>query len=70
MNGDGSITPLFKLVFLSVLGLSILCLVANVVLAVQIERPSAQVRDVLSTLSTAWKTGFGAIVGLIGGKAV
>jgi len=67
-DGDAS-AGLFRLVFAVTVALSTLCLSLNVVLALAVSDPPAQVQDVLSTLSTGWKMGFGAIVGLLGGKA-
>ncbi|MCD4533556.1 hypothetical protein LRP67_05630 [Nocardioides sp. cx-169] len=66
---DDPATGLFRLVFGVTVALSTLCLLLNVVLALAVSNPSAQQLDVLSTLSTGWKMGFGAIVGLLGGKA-
>jgi hypothetical protein len=69
VRADDPATRLFHLVFGVTVALSVLCLLLNVVLALTIGHPSAQELDVLSTLSTGWKMGFGAIVGLLGGKA-
>jgi len=65
-----ALTPSFKLVFISVLVVSVLCLGINVVLALNVPNPSVEVKQLIETCSTAFKLGFGAIVGLIGGKAL
>ena len=65
-----TLTPAFKLVFLSVLGLTLLCMVVMIWLAVRVQNPSQDVGRLIETCSTAFKLGFGAIVGLIGGKAL
>lgn len=68
-----TLTPLFKLIFLSVLGLTVLSLAvsigANVYLS-QLEEPSEDLRRLIETCSTTYKLGFGAIIGLVSGKAL
>lgn len=69
-GGDGSgLSPRFKLIFATVVGLTVLALVLNVVLALCGDG-SEQVRAVADTCSTTYKLGFGAIVGLLGAKAM
>jgi hypothetical protein len=61
------ITPRFKLVFATVLAITILCLLLNLVIV--LAAPSgASAASFADTCSTAFKLGFGAIVGLVGGK--
>lgn len=48
--------------------MTVLALVLNVLLALR-GSDSDQVKAVAETCSTAYKMGFGSIVGLIGGKA-
>lgn len=67
-DDDPSTSP-FRLVFGVAAALSTVCLILNVVLALAVNDPSVQVQDLLTTVSTGWKIGFGAIVGLLGGKA-
>jgi hypothetical protein len=62
--------PTFKLVFLSVLGLTVLSLVLHVVLVVTLKQPNDQAKLLIETCSTLTKTGFGAMVGLVGGKVL
>ena len=63
------LTPAFTLIFFSVLGLTILSLIVSIYL-VQLPNQSEEVKRLAETCSTTWKLGFGAIVGLIGGKAL
>jgi hypothetical protein len=65
-----TLTPSFNLVFLSVLGITIIALVVNVALVVFLNAPSDAAKSLIDTCSTLLKAGFGAIVGLIGGKKV
>jgi hypothetical protein len=65
-----TLTPAFKLVFLTVLGLTTTALILNVFLVVLLNEPNDQAKNLIDTCSTITKAGFGAIVGLIGGKAV
>ncbi|HEV7711816.1 MAG TPA: hypothetical protein VGP16_26750 [Asanoa sp.] len=64
------VTPAFKLVFLTVLGLTVIAFATNVILVIALKEPNEQAKTLIDTCSTITKAGFGAIVGLIGGKAV
>ena len=64
-----SIAPAFKLVLWIVVGLSILSFVASILLAV-FAPPSDQTKNLIETGSTIFKMGCGAIIGLLGGKAL
>jgi hypothetical protein len=46
-----------------------LSLVLNLILVLALDHPSAEAKNLMETCSTIVKAGFGAIVGLIGGKA-
>ena len=70
------ITANFKLVFLAVLGLTLLCLVITIWLAVinssnmtMAQVPEMQ-RRIFESCSIGWQSGFGAMLGLIGGKLI
>jgi hypothetical protein len=65
-----AITPLFRLVFFSVLGLTVLSILMNFGLVMWIDNPTDSAKTLMESCSTGWKLGFGAIVGLVGGKAV
>jgi len=64
-----TLSPQFKLIFLSVLSLTLLSLIASVVL-VLFAKDSDEVKRLVETCSTTWKLGFGAMIGLIGGKTI
>lgn len=59
---------LFIWVFMAVLVLTIGSLITSIVLSC-FEKPSSLQASLFETCTTTWKMGFGAIVGLIGGKA-
>lgn len=69
-----SLSPAFKLVFLSVLGLTILCLIlacALIGLSFRAGRPMTKDETgMFEVCASAFKLGFGAIIGLLGGKAL
>jgi hypothetical protein len=58
----------FKLVFLTVVLLTVVSLAVSLCLVTRFETPNEQVKGLMETMSTTWKMGFGAIIGLIGGK--
>jgi len=58
----------FPIVFCTVVGLSVLSLVLAALFSFDADTPQRQ--QMFETCSTCWKLGFGAIVGLIGGKAM
>lgn len=64
-----TIAPTFKLVLFVAVGLTILSLSASIFLAM-VATPSEDVKRLIETCSTTYKLGFGAIIGLIGGKAL
>lgn len=64
-----TISPVFKLVFITVATFTVVALLLNVVLVVALKAPNEQAKALIETCSTIVKAGFGAIVGLIGGKA-
>ncbi|MCX4557458.1 hypothetical protein OHA02_14735 [Streptomyces phaeochromogenes] len=61
------LTPRFKLIFSTVAALTVLALILNVLLAA-FGGDSEQVKAAAEACSTTCMMGFGAIVGLIGGK--
>jgi hypothetical protein len=62
------ISPTFKLVFLSVLTVTVLTGVAQIIMAGFWEKPSPSQQQVFEAMGFAWKLCLGAIVGLLGGK--
>jgi len=65
-NGP-DLPPRFKLLFFTVVALTVLALVLDVLLAL-LGCGSEQARAAADACSTTYKTGFGAIVALIGGR--
>jgi hypothetical protein len=69
-----TLTPAFKLVFLSVLGLTILSMMIACPIAILLppsQHPqNLQLNIVFETCITTFKLGFGAMIGLLGGKAL
>ena len=61
--------PVFKLAFLSVLAITLLSLVLDLILVLIIQQPSDEARSLMDACLTIVKTGFGAVVGLVGGSA-
>lgn len=60
----------FKRIFYTVLGISMACLALNIVLAIGFSQPTTQLAELIDGCSTVWRMGFGAIIGLISGKAI
>jgi hypothetical protein len=61
-------TPVFKLVFLAVLGITVLSGLIEIAIAVQWPAPTANQQATFESFGFAWKAGLGAIFGLLGGK--
>jgi hypothetical protein len=66
-ENESDLTPRFKLIFFTVAALTVLALILNVLLAA-FGGDSDQVTAAAEACSTTYKMGFGAIVGLIGGR--
>ena len=69
-----TLTPAFKLVYLSVLGLTLLSMMIACPIAM-LRPPSQnpqnlQLNVIFETCITTFKLGFGAMIGLLGGKAL
>jgi ABC-type phosphate transport system permease subunit len=64
------LSPTFRLIFLTVAGLTIISLLAAIYLAtLGPEKQSEEIKRLVETCSTTWKMGFGGIIGLIAGKS-
>jgi len=63
------LSPSFKLAVTIVTGLTVLSLLVCVLLALLAPK-SDQINALIETCSTTYKMGFGALVGLVGGKAL
>ncbi|GAB3881497.1 hypothetical protein [Terrabacter terrigena] len=63
------IPPRFKFVVICVLIITGVCLLSNIAIALFVDAPNEQVKDVMKVLSAGFQLGFGTILGLVGGKA-
>ncbi len=64
------IQPTFKLVFLTVLGLTVVAFIAQIAMAATWNKPTPNQQAVFEASAFAWKAGIGAIFGLLGGKQI
>jgi len=62
------VTPTFKMIFFTVVALTVLAGLAQVGLAVMYENPTINQQAVFEGMGFAWKSGIGAIFGLLTGK--
>jgi hypothetical protein len=60
--------PLFKLVFSTVVGITILSGGAEIMMAAFWTNPTADQQSAFEAIGFAWKAGIGAIFGLLSGK--
>ncbi|MGV9419689.1 hypothetical protein ACWDO6_19575 [Streptomyces sp. NPDC003674] len=65
-----TVTAHFKMVFLCVMSITLLCLFASLYIGVFVEKPTDGAKQAMDTCRTLANLGFGAMVGLLGGKAV
>ncbi len=63
-----TLTPLFKMVFLSVLFLTLLCL--GLALYLSLHQETAAIKNLNDKVLTVFNLGCGAIIGLLGGKTL
>ena len=66
---DGEITPRFKLIFLTVVGITVVLLAAGTLISIQPDA-SPEAHQTADTLLDFAKAGLGSIFGLLGGKAL
>jgi hypothetical protein len=64
-----TITPVFKLVFASVLGITITCLLVSLYLSTR-QAPTEAINSLNEKVLSVFTLGCGAIIGLLGGKAL
>ena len=64
-----TLSPVFKLVFVSVLGITILSMFITCAL-VAVHNETDQGKALFELFASLTKMGFGAMVGLLGGKAI
>jgi hypothetical protein len=69
-NNEIVVSPTFKLVFLTIVFLTLICGLAATTMAFAGDAKQANQQAVFESMNTAWKLGLGAIFGLLGGKAV
>lgn len=66
-SASKSLSPSFKLILWLAFSLTIASLTVGFCLA-QWGRENEMMKELVSTCSTTWKIGFGAFIGLLGGK--
>ncbi|WP_285250224.1 hypothetical protein [Pseudarthrobacter sp. fls2-241-R2A-168] len=59
----------FKMIVIIIFFVTVACGVGNLWMALGIPTPTDPQKDVMATMSTLWKMGFGSLVGLVGAKA-
>lgn len=73
VNGNAAVvtlTPTFKLVFLSVLGLTLICLLLAVYLSLNATQGNKAAEALNEKLLSVFTLGCGAIIGLLGGRTL
>lgn len=69
-SGPIEVSKLYKWAFIATLVLTVIFFLTSVMVANQGQPLSVQQEDLFKNCTTAWQMGFGAIIGLIGGKAI
>jgi len=67
-HATATLNPAFKLVFLSVLVITVVTGILQIILAGYWPTPTANQQASFEAMGFAWKAGLGAIFGLLGGK--
>jgi hypothetical protein len=60
----------FKMIFLAVFFLTVALLVTRITVAIMVRNPSDSLKDAMATCNLLAIAGFGAMLGLIGGKII
>ncbi|MFE1198639.1 hypothetical protein ACFW6E_38825 [Streptomyces olivaceoviridis] len=68
--GGATVSQHFRLVFFGVLAITLLTLGASLYIGIFVAEPTEAAKSAMETCSTLSQLGFGAMVGLLGGKAV
>ncbi|MGE9696045.1 hypothetical protein ACQKFA_20040 [Streptomyces sp. CH6] len=68
--GGATVSQHFRLVFFGVLAITLLTLTASLYIGIFVAKPTEAAKSVMETCSNLSQLGFGAMVGLLGGKAV
>lgn len=66
---DLPIAPAFKLVLFVVIALTLISFAASILLAIYAPQTD-EVKKLIEASSTMYKAGFGAVIGLLGGKVL
>lgn len=64
-----SLAPAYKLILVAVIAITLLSGAADIVLAGIWEHPTPNQQSAFEAMGFAWKSGLGALFGLVGGKA-
>lgn len=64
------VSPSFKIVFFSILGLTVLLIFIHVGLVCLVSVPTEAHGELVNTVSAAWRMSLGAIVGMLSGKVL
>lgn len=64
-----TVTAHFKLVFICVTLITVLTLIASLYIGIFVKNPTDAAKSAMDTCATLANLGFGAMVGLLGGKA-
>lgn len=65
-----TLSPRFKWTLVSIVGLTLLSLMVSLTLVLMVDPLTPEGKSLFQTTTTTWKMGFGAIVGLVSGKAL
>jgi hypothetical protein len=66
--GAKVVTPYFKMVFIVVLIATVVLIGADIAMSILVVKPDSNVQQAITTTDSLGKAGFGAIVGLLGGR--
>ena len=64
------ISPHFKMIWLTITGLTVLLAFADILLSLLVKNPTASMQQAIAMCDNFAKVGFGAIFGMLGAKAL